>query len=168
MTETYLWTKPKLLGRDYVLLRENVEQGRLTFDGPFSTNARVTISGAEWTVTRNGIMRPVISIRRGGEPVAEGRMRMGGTCEVAVGGRTYRWHALSLFSGELGWEDDGGTIAVRFLAAPRATRTVQADAALPGEVKSLLLFLGGYLLALQSNDVATMTAAVTVSTTTTG
>lgn len=166
MTETYLWVKPKVLGRDYVLLRENAEEGRLTFEGPFSTAATVTAGGVEWTFTRNGIVRPVIAIRRGGESVrlAEARMRAGGICEVTIDGEAYRWRPTALFSGEFGWEDRAGTFVIRYLAAPRMTRTVQADRNLPPDARTLLLFLGGYLLALHYNDVATMTAAVTAST----
>ncbi|HYC89672.1 MAG TPA: hypothetical protein VEO54_10715 [Thermoanaerobaculia bacterium] len=167
MTETYLWIKPKLLGQEYVLLRDNAEQGRLMFERPLSTDARVTAGGGEWTLRRTGMMGPVITIRRGEDTVAEGRMRLGGGCDTVVDGRAFRWRSASLFSGEFVWEDDAGTAVVRFLGASRSARTIQADGALPAEVKVLLLFLGGYLLALHYNDVATMTAAITAPTSST-
>lgn len=165
MNETYLWTKPAVLGREYLLLRENSEQGKLTFNGSLSANA--TANGNTWAFTRIGFLRPTIVIRRDGENsnLAAARMRLGGGCDVTIGGRSYKWGATKFLSGEYGWEDENGEIAVRYLAAPRMTRTIQVAGTLPAEVKAVLLFLGGYLLALQSNDVATMTAAVSASTT---
>ena len=166
MTETYQWNKPRVMGRMYLLLRNGEDTGYLTFDGTFSTTARAGANGNEWTFTRAGLMKPEIHVRRAGDSadMAVGAVSVGGGCTIAIAGRVYHWRSISLLRGELAWVDDNGTPVIRYLRSTGSTRTIEVQGNVPPDAKEPLVLLGGYLLALQAVDVATMTAAVTAAT----
>ena len=168
----YSFSKLHLTDRRYVLREERRDHGYLDFEGFCGTTAQAVTHERSWTFRRSGVFKPVVIVHRAGEAdeLLVAPMRFAGGCDVTIGGQTYRWQSTAVLRGEHSWVDSAGHAVIRSLSRlslGHVDREIELlSQGLSAEAGDLLVLLAGYLLVLQSYDVAATTAAVLAATAT--
>ncbi|HKR62344.1 MAG TPA: hypothetical protein VJZ00_01330 [Thermoanaerobaculia bacterium] len=155
MSETYRLIKSKVMGREHVLLRGSEPVGRFAFDGMFSNSAHASAGEQHWTFRRQGMMKPVITVRSA-DMLLTGRSCFSGSCDLVVNGTPFRFKQTKLWRGEYAWLRENGTPVIRYCG--KSVEILADD--LPDDTTRMLALLGGYLRVLAENDAAAIMIAV--------
>lgn len=166
----YSLTKLHSTDRRYVLREDGRDHGYLDFEGFCGTAAQAVVQERAWTFRRSGVFKPVVIVHRAGEAdeLLVAPIRFAGGCDATIDGQTFQWKPTAVLRGEHAWVDSAGHPVIRSvsrLSLGTVDREVEVlSGALSAETRDLLVLLAGYLLVLQSYDVAATTAAVLAAT----
>jgi hypothetical protein len=167
MNKSYLWTRPHVLSRDYVLLRDDREIASLAFPGLPETRAHARWCSVEWTFEQSTLSRPIVTAvrNRDAQPVIAGALQIGGSCSAIWNDQLVHWKTISIWSGELGWVTDLGAMVAHY--RPRHSKHrlgYEIEVQTPEvseEAATLLLLFGGYLISMTNAETATISAVLT-------
>jgi len=169
--DNWTWSKPGLIGSDFVLSRNGASIASVEFKGVMNGVVRVTGDGFEWTIERSGVLHPVVTVRESGSAtaLAVARPRIGGSYDVEVeGGFAARFRSISTWRAQFGWvKTDGAPMIVYTARSWSAHRTIEvrdASAITDETLLRLLMVLGGRFMAIKKSDVALTSAAIAAAT----
>jgi hypothetical protein len=154
-----VWQKVPGIRRTRELLLEGQTWVRLRRMSVFRSLATVEAGTSSWTLKRVGWFRTRVTVRRAGETenIAVFTPNWLGSCGTLefADGRAYRWATTKSFGREHTLSRADGTTVLRFRGGSRMRiETGERETDLP-----LLAAFGYYLLQLEREDSATVTAA---------
>jgi hypothetical protein len=161
-----LWVRPRRTRREYELRAGDEIVATIALVR--GSTARAESAGARYRFSREGCMRPRITVRSdpGEALLALFAPRRGGGGLTFVDGSqepVYTWKKPRVFTNEHVWVDEAGTELVRFSPSSWGSTVkmvIQAAGAAMPTTLPLLVLLGEYLVLLAAQDAADSVAAV--------
>jgi hypothetical protein len=178
LEDRLFWMQPKAMRRSYELRAVKSTVGTLEFETPFGSRATARADGKVWSFKRMGFFKPRITVRAAErtEDIAVYRPKWSGSeGELNLSdGRRYNWTIANFWATRFEIRDAQGQTLISYTSGSAEAALTdlfknQSEVAITDAGRStadidLLVLMGWYLIVLQREDSAAITAAVATST----
>lgn len=178
LEDQLFWVQPKAMRRNYELRASNTLVGSLEFETPFGSRATARATDKMWSFKRMGFFKPRITVRAAdrADDIAVYRPKWSGSeGELNLNdGRSYSWSIANFWATRFEIRDAQGQTLISYSAGTAETALTdlfknQSQVAITDAGRrtadiDLLVLIGWYLIVLQHEDSAAITAAVATAT----
>jgi hypothetical protein len=177
LSDQLFWVQPKAMRRSYELRTSDALLGSLVFETPFGSRATAQANGKVWSFKRMGFFKPRVTVRAadGSDDIAVYHPKWSGSeGELTLShGRSYTWTIANFWATRYDIRDAQGEALISFSSGTMETAITDVlknqsevtitDAGQGVAEIDLLVLIGWYLIVLQREDSAAITATVATS-----